>query len=77
MYIEKVDYDYEYPYRIGNNDGEQVGCTKNDLIELKREIDRLLNEPHQVQTRVPSYGSVGGQMVQKMIACYKVGAGKW
>lgn len=42
MRIEKNDYDKNYPYTIiGAWDGK-ICCDKEDLIKLKKEIEKVL-----------------------------------
>ena len=46
MNIRKHSYDKNYPYIISNGWGQEMSCSKADLIELKKEIDRVLDNPH-------------------------------
>ena len=71
MYIEKNTYDKNYPYTIFGNWDDKIFCSREDLIALKREIDRVLDQPRQPQPRVATCGNIGGQMVQRMIEAYE------
>lgn len=42
MTITKISYDKNYPYIISNAWGQEICCDEADLVELKREIDRIL-----------------------------------
>jgi hypothetical protein len=44
MTITKIDYDKNYPYIVSNAWGEKMCCDEADLIELKKEIDLILEE---------------------------------
>ena len=70
MYIEKTN-DRSFPYRINGSWEQSISCDREELIELKEEIDRVLDEPQEPQPRVLNYGSIGGQMVRKMIEYYE------
>ena len=70
MYIEKTN-DHSFPYRINGSWEQSISCDREELIELKEEIDRVLDEPQEPQPRVLNYGSIGGQMVRKMIEYYE------
>ena len=70
MYIEKTN-DRSFPYRINGSWEQSISCDREELIELKEEIDRVLDEPQEPQPRVLNYGSIGGQMVRKMIEQYE------
>lgn len=70
MYIEKTN-DRSFPYRINGSWEQSISCDREELIELKKEIDRVLDEPQEPQPRVSNYGSIGGQMVRKMIEHYE------
>lgn len=70
MYIEKTN-DRSFPYRINGSWEQSISCDREELIELKKEIDRVLDEPQEPQPRVLNYGSIGGQMVRKMIEYYE------
>ena len=70
MYIEKTN-DRSFPYRINGSWEQSISCDREELIELKKEIDRVLDEPQEPQPRVSNYGSIGGQMVKAMIASVK------
>ena len=70
MYIEKTN-DRSFPYRINGSWEQSISCDREELIELKEEIDRVLDEPQEPQPRVLNYGSIGGQMVRKMIEEYE------
>ena len=70
MYIEKTN-DRSFPYRINGSWEQSISCDREELIELKEEIDRVLDKPQEPQPRVPSYGSIGGLMVRKMIEQYE------
>jgi hypothetical protein len=71
MHIEKNTYDKNYPYTIFGDWGEELFCDREGLIALKREIDRVLDQPSQPQPRVATCGNIGGQMVQRMIEAYE------
>ena len=70
MNIEKVSYSTTYPYVIEGSWGQKMDCSREDLVALKKEIDRVLNESRP-PVRVPSQGSIGGQMVRRMIEAYE------
>lgn len=70
MYIEKTN-DHSFPYRINGSWEQSISCDREELIELKKEIDRVLDKPQEPQPRVANYGSVGGLMVRKMIEQYE------
>lgn len=70
MNIEKVSYSTTYPYVIEDSWGQKMECSREDLVALRREIDRVLNES-EPPVRIPSRGSVGGQMVRRMIEAYE------
>ena len=70
MYIEKTN-DRSFPYRINGSWEQSISCDREELIELKEEIDRVLDEPQEPQPRVLNYGSIAGQMVRKMIEQYE------
>ena len=64
------------PYIISNGWGQEMSCSRADLIELKKEIDRVLDNPHSPHGKIGvggtgAYGSIGGQMVRKMIEQYE------
>ena len=42
MTIEKDDYDIIYPYAIKDAWGGTIYCTKEHLIKLKKEIEKIL-----------------------------------
>ena len=76
MTIKKISYDKNYPYIISNGWGQEMSCSKDDLIELKKEIDRVLDNAHSPHgkigvCRTSPNGSIGGQMVRKMIEQYE------
>ena len=76
MNIRKHPCDKNYPYIISNGWGQEMSCDRADLIELKKEIDRVLDNPHSPHgkvgvCRIPSNGSIGGQMVRRMIEQYE------
>jgi len=76
MNIRKHPHDKNYPYIISNTWGQEMSCSKADLIELKKEIDRVLDNPHSPHGKIgicntSSHGSIGGQMVRKMIEQYE------
>jgi hypothetical protein len=73
MNIRKHSYDKNYPYIISNGWGQEMSCNKADLIELKKEIDRVLDTPHKQGgvSNTATHGSIGGLMVRKMIEQYE------
>ena len=76
MTITKISYDKNYPYIISNAWGQEICCDKADLIELKKEIDRVLDNAHSPHGKIgvcntSPHGSIGGQMVRKMIEQYE------
>lgn len=71
MRIEKNSYDKNYPYTIVGDWGQEMSCNRKDLIELKGEIERVLDHPREPQPRVATCGSIGAQMVRKMIEAYE------
>ena len=76
MTIKKISYDKNYPYIVSNSWGQEMSCSKADLIELKREIDRVLDNAHSPHGKIgvcntTTHGSIGGQMVRKMIEQYE------
>ena len=44
MKIEKNDYDAIYPYAIEDAWCGTIHCTKEDLIKLKKEIEKILDK---------------------------------
>lgn len=44
MKIEKNDYDAIYPYAIKDAWCGTIHCTKEDLIKLKKEIEKILDK---------------------------------
>jgi uncharacterized protein YbaP (TraB family) len=44
MKIEKNDYDVIYPYAIKDAWCGTIHCTKEDLIKLKKEIEKMLDK---------------------------------
>lgn len=44
MKIEKNDYDVIYPYAIKDAWCGTIHCTKEDLIKLKKEIEKILDK---------------------------------
>ena len=44
MKIEKNDYDVIYPYAIKDTWCGTIHCTKEDLINLKKEIEKILDK---------------------------------
>lgn len=78
MNIRKHSCDKNYPYIISNGWGQEMSCSKEDLIELKKEIDRVLDNPHSPHGTVgvcntATCGSIGAQMVRRMIEQYERG----
>ena len=76
MTIKKISYDKNYPYIISNSWGQEMSCDKADLIELKKEIDRVLDNAHSPHGKIgvcntSPHGSIGGLMVRKMIEQYE------
>lgn len=45
-------------------------CSRAGLVELRKEIDRVLDEP-KPQPRVATCGNIGGQMARRMIEAYE------
>ena len=70
MNIKEVSYSTTYPYVIEDGWGQKMECSRAGLVELRKEIDRVLDEP-KPPARVPSHGSIGGQMVRRMIETYE------
>lgn len=48
MRIEKNTHDKNYPYTIKDAWGGKIYCDTEDLIELKKEIEKMLDKPVQV-----------------------------
>ena len=71
MRIEKHNHDKNYPYTLVGDWGQEMSCSREDLIALKHEINRVLDHPREPQPRVATCGSIGGQMVRKMIEAYE------
>lgn len=71
MRIEKNSHDKNYPYTLIGDWGQEMSCSREDLIGLKHEIDRVLDQPRQPQPRVATCGNIGGLMVQRMIEAYE------
>lgn len=71
MHIEKHSHDKNYPYTLFGEWGQEMSCSREDLITLKGEIERVLDRPRQPQPRVADCGSIGGEMVRRMIAAYE------
>lgn len=44
MRIEKNEYDALYPYTIKDAWGGTIYCDKEDLIKLKKEIEKMLDK---------------------------------
>ena len=44
MKIEKNDYDAIYPYAIKDAWCGTIHCTEEDLIKLKKEIEKILDK---------------------------------
>ena len=44
MRIEKNEYDKLYPYTICGSWGDKVCCDEEDLKELKKEIEKVLDK---------------------------------
>ena len=44
MRIEKNDYDKSYPYTICGGWGDKVYCDEENLKELKKEIEKILDK---------------------------------
>ena len=44
MKIEKNDYDVIYPYAIKDAWCGTIHCTEEDLINLKKEIEKILDK---------------------------------
>lgn len=55
--------DINYPYAIYDDWEGKVYCNKQDLIILRREINKILEEEPPQPKRVPSYGGIGAQMI--------------
>ena len=47
MYIEKNNHDRNYPYTIRGGWGDKVYATEEDLKNLKKEIEKMLDKPSQ------------------------------
>jgi hypothetical protein len=47
MYIEKNNYDRNYPYIIHGGWGDKIYATEEDLKNLKKEIKKILDKPNQ------------------------------
>lgn len=76
MNIRKHPHDKNYPYIISNTWGQEMSCSKADLVELKKEIDRVLDNPHSPHGKIgvcntAICGSIGAQMVREMIEQYE------
>ena len=71
MHIEKHNHDKNYPYTLIGDWGQEMSCSREDLITLKREIDRVLDKPREPQPRINNSGSIGGLMVSRMIEAYE------
>lgn len=48
MYIETVKHDKNYPYKIHDGWGGECYTDKDGLKDLKRQIERILNEEREV-----------------------------
>ena len=44
MRIEKNEYDKLYPYTIKGSWGDEVYCDEENLKELKKEIEKILDK---------------------------------
>lgn len=71
MNIKKVSYNASYPYVIEGSWGQKMDCSREDLVTLKKEIDKVLNETRTSTPRIATCGSIGGQMVRRMIEAYE------
>lgn len=71
MRIEKHNHDKNYPYTLVGDWGQEMSCSREDLIALKHEIDRVLDHSREPQPRINGSGSIGGQMVRRMIEAYE------
>ena len=47
MYIEKNSYDRNYPYIIHGGWGDKIYATEEDLKNLKKEIEKILDKSSQ------------------------------
>lgn len=47
MRIEKHPHDKNYPYTLIGDWGQEMSCSREDLIALKHEINRVLDQPRQ------------------------------
>lgn len=78
MNIRKHSCDKNYPYIISNGWGQEMSCSRADLIELKKEIDRVLDNHHSPHGKIgvcntAICGSIGAQMVREIIEQYEKG----
>ena len=71
MRIEKHNHDKNYPYTLVGDWGQEMSCSREDLIALKHEIDRVLDQPREPQPRINGSVGIGGQMVRRMIEAYE------
>lgn len=70
MYIEKTN-DRSFPYRINGSWEQSISCDREELIELKKEIDKVLDAPQEPQPKESNYRSIGRLMVHRMIEQYE------
>lgn len=47
MHIKKNNYDRNYPYTIYGSWGDKVYTTEEDLKNLKKEIEKILDKSNQ------------------------------
>ena len=71
MVIKKVSYSTTYPYVIEGGWGQKMDCSREDLVALRKEINRVLDESREPQPRINNSVGVGGQMVCRMIEAYE------
>jgi len=71
MRIEKHSHDKNYPYTLVGDWGQEMSCSREDLIALKSEIERILDHPRQPQPRADVCDNMGKQIVRKMIEAYE------
>ena len=49
MRVEKINYDKGYPYRISDGWGGSICADEEDLIDLKEQIERLLDRKQHIK----------------------------
>ena len=65
MKIEKNDYDVIYPYAIKDAWCGTIHCTEEDLIKLKKEIEKILDKWHLMCYNNNGEGKISSEYLTK------------